>query len=103
MPSNPGEGLRIQNEGAIKRADISLRLAAMRETEGIPQMRRSGRATQRWRDRPVPKNCPLWLRGSTRTETDQEEPLIEMDKENVRPPQKMEGNQQRAQETVSQR
>ena len=59
MPtSNLGEGLRIRNEGAIKTADIALRHAAMRETEGIPQMRRSGRATQGWRDRPDPRNCP---------------------------------------------
>ena len=92
MPtSNPGEGLRIRNEGAIKRADIAWRLAARRETEGIPQMRRSGRATQGWRDRPVPSNCLRWLRGSTRTETDQEDPLIEMDIENSRPPQKTDG------------
>ena len=54
-------------------------------------MRRSGRTTQGWRDRPVPRNCPRWLRGSTRTETDREEPLIEMDSENFRPPQKTEG------------
>ena len=92
MPtSNPGEGLRIRNEGAIKRADIALRLAAMRKTEGLPQMRRSGLATQEWRDRPVPRSCPRWLRGSTRTETDWEDPLIEMDVENFRPPQKTEG------------
>ena len=92
MPtSNPGEGLRIRNEGAIKRADIALWHAAMRETEGIPQMRRNGRATQGWRDRPDPRNCPQWLRGSTKTETDWEDPLIEMDGENSRPPQKTEG------------
>ena len=92
MPtSNLGEGLRIRNEGAIKRADIALRLAAMRETEGIPQMRRSGRATQGWRDRPVPRICPRWLRGSTRTETDREDPLIKMYVKNFRPPQKTEG------------
>ena len=92
MPtSNLGEGLWIRNEGAIKRADIALWPAAMRETEGIPQMRRSSRATQGWRDRPDPRNCPRWLRGSTRTETDREDPLIEMDGENSLPPQKMEG------------
>ena len=92
MPtSNLGEGLRIRNEGAIKRADIALRLAAIRETEGIPQMRRSGHATQGWRDRPVPRKCPRWLRGSTRTETDREDPLIVMEVENFRPSQKTEG------------
>ena len=62
-----GEGPRIRNEGAIKRADIALRLAATRETEGIPQMQRSGRATQGWRDRPVLRNCPRRLRRFTRT------------------------------------
>ena len=92
MPtSNTGEGLRIRNEGAIKRADIALRHAAMRDTEGIPQMRRSGRTTQRWRDHPDPRNCLRWLRRSTRTETDREDTLIEMDGENFRPPQKTEG------------
>ena len=54
-------------------------------------MRRSSRATEGWRDRPDPRNCPRWLRGSTRTETDREDSLIEMDGENFRPPQKMEG------------
>ena len=92
MPtSNLGEGLRIRNEGAIKRADIALRHAAMRETAGILQMRRNGRAAQGWRDRPDPRNCPRCLRGSTRTETNQEDPLIEMDGENFRSPQKTEG------------
>ena len=92
MPtSNLGKGPRIRNEGAIKRANIALRLAAMRETEGIPQIRRSGRTTRGWRDRPVPRNCPQRLRGSTRTEIDREEPLIEMDVENLRPSQKTRG------------
>ena len=52
---------------------------------------RSSRATQGWRDRPDPGNCPRWRRGSTRTETDREDPLIEMDGENFLPPQKTEG------------
>ena len=41
-----GEGPRIRKEEAMKRADFALRLAATRETEGIPQMRRSCRATR---------------------------------------------------------
>ena len=63
----------------------------MRETKGIPQIRRSGHATRGCRDRPVPRNCWQWPRGSTRTQTDQEDPLMEMDFENPRPSKKTGG------------
>ena len=92
MPtSNLGEGLRIRNEGARKKGRHR---TAARCYEG--DRKNSSNAKKRLRHprmerRPDPRNCPRWLRGSTRTETDREDPLIEMDGENSRPPQKMEG------------